>query len=306
VKENIFITGGSGLLGSNIAKLASSQFEVHASYYSHPINIAGCKFVHLDIRDREQTLSLFREIKPRLVVHAAALADVDGCEEYPQEARAINVKGTENVSVATCDIKAKLIYISTDSVFDGERGMYKEEDTPRPVNEYAKNKLEGERIVQRLVPDSIIVRTAFYGWNLRDEHSLAEQIIRDLREGKSRRGFSDVFFSPIFTDNLIEVLIEMYRNSLAGVYHVAGSECCSKYHFSQEVARTFGFDTNLIQPGSITETSLKAPRPRDISLDVSKVSGEIYTRLLEVKEGIELFKELEPEINALRKIQCIK
>ena len=304
--ESLLITGGSGLLGSNLARLALSRFEVYATYRSHPAHIPGCEFVCLDIRDKEQTLSVFKKIKPQLVIHAAASAKVDYCEEHHQETWAINVVGTESVVMAASEIKAKLIYISTDSVFDGEHGMYREKDTPYPVNTYARTKLEGERAVQRLAPDSIIARTAFYGWSLREERSLAEWVVSSLREGKDLKMFTDVFFSPIFTSNLAEALIEMYQRSLRGLYHVAGSERCSKYHFGQEIARVFELDSGLIQPGSIIEAGLKAPRPKDISLDVSKASGEIDTQLLDVNEGIKQFKEEEDKIKALREMQCIK
>ncbi len=105
--------------------------------------------------------------------------------------------------------------------------------------------------------------------------------------------FTDVFFSPILTNNLGEALIEIYRKKLSGVYHVAGSQRCSKYSFGLEIAQAFGLDKSLIQPCSIAEVGLRAPRPKDISLNVAKISEVIDTRLLDVKEGIARFKDLE-------------
>jgi len=290
---NLLITGGSGLMGSNMARLVASQFSVYAAYCSHPVQIPGVRTMYLNIKDRQGTLFAINKIKPELIIHAAALANVDYCEQHPPEAWAINVEGTYNVALAANSVEAKLIYISTDSVFDGERGMYAETDTPHPINTYAKTKLEGEARVQNLAPDSLIIRTSFYGWSVRDERSLAEQIVRDLRAGKSRQGFADIFFSPVYIDNLVEVLIEMYHINMAGIYNVAGSGRCSKYHFGKEIAAEFGLDGSLMQPGSITEADLIAPRPRDLSLDVSKVSREITTPLQGVREGIKRFKEAE-------------
>lgn len=293
MKEKLLITGGSGLLGSNIARMTAKDFEVCATYNSHPSQIPGCDFAPLDIRDEKQVISVFKRIKPKLVIHAAALVNVDYCEDHPKEAWSINVKGTENVALASKEVGAKLGYISTDSVFDGEKGMYTEEDVPQPLNVYAKTKLEGEITVQRWLPDSIIVRTAFYGWSLHNKLSLAEWVVNELRAGKTLKMFTDVFFSPIFVDNLIEVIVEMYRKGLSGIYHVGGRERCSKYMFGQEIAQAFGLDSNYIQPYAIAEAGLKACRPKDVFLDIDKVSRAVDTRLLSVKEGITWFKDCE-------------
>lgn len=293
-KSRILITGGSGLLGSNAARIATEGFEVYATYNSHASQIAGCKFVHLDIRDRQEVNSVFESVKPALVIHAAGLANVDYCEEHEDEARAINADGTENVAMASKGIEAKLIYISTDSVFDGEKGMYTEEDTPHPLSIYAETKLEGEKRVQYWMPDSIIVRTAFYGWSLHDKLGLAEWVANSLREGKKLKMWNDAFFSPILVNNLVQVLIAMYHKNLGGIYHVGGKERCSKYAFGQELAQAFGLDRDYVELSSVTEAALRAPRPKDISLNITKISEVINTRLLNVKEGIACFKDSEP------------
>lgn len=287
-KQRLLITGGSGLLGSNIVRLTAKDFEVSATYNSHPYRTSGCQLLLLDIRDKQQVIAIFKEIKPDLVIHTAALIDVDYCQDHAEEAWMTNVEGTENVALASKEVGAKIIHTSTDSVFNGRKGMYVEEDVPDPLNVYARTKLEAEEKVQRWLPDGIILRTAFYGWSPGGSRSmsLAEWVISKLRNGERVLGFTDVFFSPIFVDNLIEAMIEVYRKKLSGVYHVAGSERCSKYAFGREIAQAFGLDKNLIQPSSVAEVGLKAPRPKDISLNVAKISGVIDTRLLGVKEGI--------------------
>jgi len=293
--EKLLITGGSGFLGSNIVRMAAEDFEVFATYNSSLKQMPECRFVPLDIRDKQQVLSTFEEIKPTLVIHTAALADVDYCEGHANEAWMTNVRGTENVALAAKRIGAKMVYISTDSVFDGKKGMYVEEDVPCPLNVYAMTKRGGEERVQHWLPDGIIVRAAFYGWGPSDSDrmSLVEWMISGLRQGKTLKMFTDVFFSPIFIDNLVEAMIELYRKGLGGIYHVGGGERCSKYAFGQEIAQAYGLDKSLIQPSSIAEVGLRAPRPKDISLDITKISEVINTRLLNVKEGITRFKDLE-------------
>lgn len=236
---------------------------------------------------------MFKEIKPDLVIHTAALVDVDYCEDHADEAWLTNVEGAENVACASKEVVAKMVYISTDSVFDGRKGMYVEEDTPQPVNVYAMTKLEGERRVRCWLPNSMIVRTAFYGWatSSSGKVSLAQWIVTELKKGEAINLFTDVSFSPILASNLAEVLVEMYDGNVSGVYHVGGSERCSKYIFGREIAQAFGLDVNLIKPSSIVTAGLRAPRPKDISLDSTKVSRVINTRLLNVKEGIALLRD---------------
>jgi len=294
--EKILITGGSGLLGSNIARIAARDFEVYATYSSHPSQIPACHFMPLDIRDRQQVLSLLKNIKPAVVIHTAGLVNVDYCEEHEEEARLINVDGTETITLAAKEIGAKLIFISTDSVFDGEKGMYTEADTPHPLTVYARTKLEAEQRVQKWLPDSIVARTVFYGWSLHSKQNLAEWVVNSLRAGREISMWTDAYFTPMLANNLAEVLLEMSRRNLSGIYHVAGSERCSKYAFGQEVARVFGLDEKLVKPAVISSAELRAHRPRDPSLDTNKISGVVDARLLGIREGIAWFKELEPEL----------
>jgi len=296
MRGRLLVTGSSGLLGSNIARMTAEDFEVYAADNSRTSQTPGCKFVSLDIRDKQQVLGTFAKIKPDLVIHTAALIDVDYLEDHPEEAQATNVEGTENVALAAKEVGTKLLYISTDSVFDGEKGMYSEEDVPHPLNIYGKTKLEGERRVQNWLTDSIIVRTAFYGWSLHGRPSLASWVVSRLREGETLRMFTDVFFSPILVNNLVEVMIEIYHKNLSGIYHVAGSERCSKYNFGLAIAQAFGLDKGFIQPSSIAEAGLRAPRPKDISLDITKVVTATNARLLNVEQGITLFRDLEPSL----------
>lgn len=298
-KERILITGGSGLLGSNLVRALSGAFDVYATYHSRPTVMPEGKFLPLDIRDEKMVLSVFQTTSPRLVIHTAALADVDECEEQPEAARAINIQGTANVARASQEIKAKLIHISTDSVFDGEKGRYREEDTPSPVNVYGQTKLEGEKRVIDLSSDRIIIRTAFYGRNRHGGNSLAEWVITSLRNGNDINMFTDVFFSPIFLGDLIEIMIKMYHQNLTGIYHVGSREGCSKYDFGLKLAKGFGLDVTKIHPSTITSAGLKAPRPNNLSLDVTKLSRDLGVKLPGVEEGIKRFKLQEEKLTSM-------
>ncbi|MFC1991136.1 SDR family oxidoreductase [Chloroflexota bacterium] len=286
MKDKLLIIGGSGLLGSNLARIAAKDFETYATYNSRPTRISECRIVSLDIRDQNKTLAVFNEVKPNLVIHTAALVDVDFCEGHPEGAWSTNVGGTENVALASKEVEAKLLYISTDSVFDGEKGMYVEEDLPRPLTIYAKTKLEGERMVRHWLPDSLIIRTAFCSRNSPGKPNLAEWIINGLESRKILKMFTDVFFSPIPVCTLIEAMLTIYHKELSGIYHVGGKERCSKFDYAMEIAHQFGLNTSYIQPSTLAEAKLKAPRPKDVSLNVGKALNSANVKLPDLKEGV--------------------
>ena len=273
-------------MGSSIAKLVASDFDVYATYHSQPSKSKNYLSLPLDIQSKRQVFTMFQEIRPKVVIHTAALVNIDYCEQHVDEAWATNVDGTENIALASREIGVKLIYISTDSVFDGEKGMYKEDDLVNPLNTYAATKLVGENIVLRMLPDAIIARTVFYGWSPLNGHSLVEWVVANLEKEKAIKMFTDVIFSPIYVGNLAEVLIKMYHQGLYGIYHVAGSQSCSKYYFGNEVAKAFGFDESLIQPCSIAEAKLKATRPKNLSLNVAKISQDLHISMPDIPEGI--------------------
>lgn len=286
------MTGGSGLLGNNIVRTIGGEFETFATYLNHPSDVVCCSFVPLDITRRESVLSMVQRIVPHLVIHTAGLVNVDYCERHEDETWVVNVEGTENIARAAKLVGARLINISTNAVFDGGIGMYTEDDPPNPLNVYARSKLEAERRVSFWLPEGLIVRTAFYGWSLHEKKSLAEWVVENLRCGTRIKMFTDAFFTPILVNNLAEVLLTMYRAGLSGIYHVDGSERCSKYEFGRTVAEVFALDEGLIEPCSIADAGFAARRGMDLSLDTSKVTRAVGSRLLGLREGIARFKEL--------------
>jgi len=291
--KRILITGGSGLLGGNLAKIACERYETYAAYHGHPIKMKNCIAFPLDIANRHKTLQTVTKIRPELIIHTAALTNVDYCEDHPEEARSLNVEGTRNLAGAAESIGAKFIYISTDSVFDGEKGMYTEGDVPNPLSRYAKTKLEGEKVLSEFDLNYSIIRTCIYGWNIQKKFSLAEWVIHGLQNKKKLTMFTDVFFSPILVNNLSEAIFEVYKRDLEGVLNIAGSERCSKFHFGEKIAEVFALNRSYIEPINIEGfTNFKAPRPRDVSLDVSKAKKELRAKLLDVEGGLVWMREL--------------
>ncbi|MEN7982571.1 MAG: SDR family oxidoreductase, partial [Nanoarchaeota archaeon] len=169
----VLITGGSGLLGSNLAEIFCKDFEVFIIFNKNPVKIDYCNEMKIDLIDFENVEKIIKKINPLIIIHCAALTNVDYCEKNPKEAKEINCDSTKNLARIGKEIGAKFIYISTDSIFDGETGGYSENDIPNPINVYAKTKLEGEEEVRKINGNYIIIRTNIYGKNKIQKFSLA-------------------------------------------------------------------------------------------------------------------------------------
>ena len=292
--NKILITGGSGLLGSNLSKLATSKFEVYATYNKNEVGMKDVHFFQIDLTKKEQLVKI-EQIRPDFIIHCAALTNVDYCEDNPNETYNQNVLASINITEIAPKIGAYLIHISTDSVFDGAKGNYKEDDMPNPINVYGKTKLEAEQKILSIHAYSCIVRTNIYGWNKRDKFSLAEWMLNKLTNNEELPALKDIYFSPILVNDLAEVLFKLQEKKYEGIVHIAGSETCSKLDFAYIIAEVFGLDKSLIKPISIHELGLKAPRGRNTSLNVSKAEKILKEHLPKAKDGLVKMKKLHEE-----------
>lgn len=288
----ILITGANGLLGSNLCSIYSKNNEVIATSNTKP-TFSNCFNYKLDITKPEE-LILIEKIKPYLIIHCAALVNVDYCEEHPEEAELVNTIGTKNIALAAKKSGSYLIHISTDAIFDGQKGDYSEIDKPNPINIYARTKLEAEKEVQSIGDNYALVRTNIYGWNRKkNQKSLAEWMLDKLESREKMPAFKDVLYSPILVNNLAEAILELYGMRFNGIINIAGSESCSKLAFAYRLSEVFGLDKKLILPASVDELKLKAKRSKNMSLNVEKAQKLLKTKLLSVKDGLKTFKELK-------------
>jgi dTDP-4-dehydrorhamnose reductase len=284
----VLITGVSGLLGSNLAYYSRDIFEVAGIYLTHPIALAGVSTKPIDILSRKDIQACLDEFSPDIVIHCAGLANIDLCEENPELAKRINVFGTKNIVDSLAGRSAKLIYISTDSVYDGQKGLFKETDPINPQNYYGETKVEGELEALRR-ESSLVLRTNFFGWNIQDKMSLGEWVIDCLKNHRPLKGFRDVFFSSMYTIKLAPLIHEAIAQDLKGVYNCASRDCVSKYDFAVALARRFDFDPSLVEPVSITNGGLKARRGRNLSLDSGKLSRALQLPMPSISDSTEDF-----------------
>jgi dTDP-4-dehydrorhamnose reductase len=276
---------GGGLLGRAVAKASRKSFRTAVTYNSHPMQVEGCATYQMDMTG---SVDLIRRLNPQYIVLTAALTDVDACEADHIAAWKANALGPKNVALAARDIGAKLIHVSTDYVFDGERGLFREDDPTSPINYYGESKLAGELSVQETLDDYTITRTSvLYGWNpLRLNFvTWAEQ---EMKRGARINIVNDQYNSPTLSSNLADMILRLRDET--GIFHTAGSERINRYDFALKIARAFDLDESLVNPIKSDQLSWKARRPRDSSLDTSKVSH--FTKPLNVDEGLKTMMKM--------------
>ena len=285
------VTGSSGLLGRRLVSVLKGEYEVVGidRYASTDRNV-----LTLDITERRRTVESAVRLHPSVVVHTAAETNVDLCETEHEHARSINVEGTANVAEGCAMAEAKMIFISTDYVFDGVKGNYAETDQPNPISFYGLTKLEAERLVTSKLPNALIVRTSvLYGWHP-SKLNFATWIIKELREHQTLRVVRDHINSPTLADNLANAIHAAIERGSEGLLHVAGSERISRFDFARRIAKSFGLDENLLVPVEMRDLNWAARRPRDSSLDVGKAEKELGTELLGVDRGLEEMSRSQP------------
>jgi len=288
-KRRILITGASGLLGLNMALEASKVHTVLGQVHSHSLNVNDFETVQANLLASGAVQHLLDQTRPDWVVHCAALADIDACERDPQQARQLNSEVPRNLAMHVARSGARLLYVSTDAVFDGKRGGYRETDAPNPLSTYPRTKLEGEQAVAAEDSQAIIARVNLFGWSLSGKRSLAEFFFNNLSAGRSCMGFTDIFFCPMLVNDLGLLFLHMLDAGLSGLYHAVGSECISKYEFGLRLAQSFGCDAGLVVPTSVEESGLLAVRSPDLTLNVQKLAQDLGEPVPGLSTGLAKF-----------------
>ena len=289
----MLITGTGGLLGEKLARLASkSGFEVYGTYRSKPVNIDNP--VHLDLIDKSAVIAVCKKIKPDIIINSAAITDVDLCEREKDLAIVENAEAVGYLAEASRVIGAHLVHLSTDYIFDGEKGMYNEGDEPNPINHYGYSKLLGEKKLISIAESWCIARSSvIFGWGREQRPNFAAWVLRSLREGKKLNVVTDQYASPTLNNNLAEMLLEIAERKLQGIYHVAGRDRINRFEMAVNIADIFNLDNTLLSPSNSSSTSWLAKRPKDSSLNVEKSLKELNTKPLHIDEAIKEMKNTE-------------
>ena len=283
----ILITGASGLLGLNLALETTRRHTVFGTVNQHALKTDAFTVIQTDLLAPGAVERLLERTQPDWVIHCAALANLDACEADPLLAQQLNTKLPRTLASHVARSGARLLHVSTDSVFDGLRGDYTEADPPTPVGVYSHTKLDGELAVAEADPEAIIARVNLFGWSLRGDRSLAEFFFNNLSLGRQVMGFTDVLFCPLLANYLADIFVKMLEKNLSGLFHVVSSECLSKYDFGVRLAHRFSLDSSLINPTSVTRSGLKASRSPNLSLRTDKLANALGESLPRLSTGLD-------------------
>jgi len=290
ITGKILLTGHRGQLGSDLLKVLSERYEV-----------AGFDLPELDICNERAILDAMRTERPDVVIHAAAYTDVDGCESNRDTAIAVNADGTHNLALACAEIGSRLIYYSTDYVFDGTKAeAYVESDQPDPRTVYGHSKLAGERIVEELVENHLIMRIAWvYG---RTGHNFVKTMIRLGRQQLERLGrgdevtplkvVDDQFGNPTWTIDIARQTMALINSDLRGVVHATSESETSWFGFASEIFRLMDMPVKLV-PCTTEEFPRPASRPKRSSLENYRLKKADQNLMRDHRDALEQFIRTE-------------
>jgi len=285
----VAVTGASGLLGLAILRQHRSDCRLLALTHRQRLRPDGFDVAAVDLDDGEHLRRTLRAFSPDWVVHAAAATDVEWCESQPSAAHRTNVELAGSVARATADVQARLLLISTDSVYDGP-GPHDETSPTMPCNVYARTKLAAEQLVARIDASALIARVNFVGWRS-DGRGLLGWAVRELRAGHRIQGWADVWFSPLSAPDLADACVDMMKRELTGLYCVGGADGLTKLDFLRAVGREWGFGADRIGACVMGDAGARAARPRD-------------TRLRSARAETALGRPLRGIVSALRPLKA--
>jgi len=301
--KRVLICGSNGLLGQRLALMLGDRTDYEVLNTSHHRSFVFddrlFDYTQLDLTRKGDVKSLISSFQPDVVMNAAAMTNVDWCEEHREEAWNVNVVGVEHLVEAVRKVGAKLIHISTDYVFDGKTGGYSEDDKPNPINYYGKTKLAGENAIRIADIDYAILRTiVVYGNGIDVKKNFALWVIDSLNSRKPIRCVTDQIGNPTHVSDLALAIIKIAELGKSGIFHICGKEQVSRHDFAVKIAEVFGLDRTLIEPILTNQLVQRAARPLRTSFVALKAETELGFKPMTLPEGIH---QLRHEIQTARK-----
>jgi dTDP-4-dehydrorhamnose reductase len=289
----ILITGANGFLGHYLAaQLLQKNIEVIATGKGNcrlPFSgAANFVYAPMDFADAENVSPVFNQHKPTVVVHAGAMSKPDECEENKEATWLVNVTGTANMLAVAEKYNCYFIYISTDFVFDGVKGMYTETDEPNPVNYYGQAKLEAEKLVQQYNGNWAIIRTVLvYGKPLSGRSNILTIVKEKLEKGEGYKVVSDQIRTPTYVEDLAAGIISIIEKNKTGTWHLSGADELTPYNMSCAVADYLQLDKKLLTEVTAASFTQPAVRPPKTGFNISKAKSELGYNPLSFAEGLQ-------------------
>lgn len=288
----VLITGANGFLGYYLAEhlltrgfsvIATGKGECRLPFLHH------IKFEYhpMDFTDPFSIHDTFEKVKPDVVVHAGAMSKPDECEMNQMLAYLVNVEGTVQLLINAEEIKSFFVFVSTDFVFDGERGMYNEEDAPRPVNYYGRTKLEAEEAVKEYEHGWAIARTVLvYGKNHSGHANLLSTLKQKLEKGEEYNVVDDQLRTPTYVEDLAKGIVSIIEKRATGIFHLSGKDVLTPYQIAIKTSEYLGLNSSLINKVTAANFSQPARRPAKTGFIIDKARKELDYEPLSFEEGL--------------------
>ena len=276
------VTGARGLVGRRLVRVLAARGH----------DVVAWSRADVELSNRAWVEGGLAKAHADVVFNPASMTEVDRCEADKPRAYRDNVLAAANLAIAASAQGAHLVHVSTDYVFDGNAGPYREDDVPNPRGVYAKTKRMGEVLIEELAESFCICRTAVvYGWPQAARANFGAWLYGALSQGKEAKLFSDQFVSPTLADNLADMLVEIGERKLTGIWNVCGADVVSRVEFGHAFCDAFGFDPKLVVPTKLADLNLASPRPLHSGLVVDKIRNSLKNKPLSTRDAIESFKQ---------------
>ncbi len=282
MKKKIFIIGISSNLGFYLSQyLPKNKYVISGSFNKN--NNFKKNYFNLSHNASEKNILKVFKNKPDIVIHCAALTNIEHCENNLKETLEVNTKFPIKISKICKILGIKFIFISTDQLFGGRKDFYNEKDKAFPKNNYSKSKFIAERSIYKFNNKSLILRLSFVGRGMVEKKNLFDFVYKNLKNKKKIYGYDDIFFTPVSFDYFTNILIKFIENNYSGRFNIASNKAISKYQLCVQIAKRYNLDRNLIVKSKYENKSIK--RPKNMSLDISKmckklnVSGKSFMQM---------------------------
>jgi dTDP-4-dehydrorhamnose reductase len=289
----VLVTGANGFLGYHLVEhLLAKNFSVIATGkgecrlpFSHQTNF---EYQAMDFTDPFSIHDVFEKVKPAVVIHAGAMSKPDECEANQMLAYLVNVEGTVQLLINAEEIKSFFVFVSTDFVFDGERGMYIESDTPQPVNYYGKTKLEAEEAVKEYKYGWAIARTVLvYGKNHSTHANILSTVKQKLEKEEEYNVVDDQVRTPTYVEDLTKGIVSIIEKRATGIFHLSGKDILTPYQMAIKTAEHLQLNSSVLKKVTAASFTQSARRPLKTGFIIDKAKAELGYEPLSFEEGLE-------------------
>ncbi|WP_233900799.1 SDR family oxidoreductase [Tenacibaculum piscium] len=305
--KNVLITGSNGLLGQTLVNLlvTENHQNKHQNKINNKYNVIGFSrgenrsgrtdftYISIDITDKKNLLQELKKHQPDVIINTAAMTNVDACENNKTACDALNIDAVKNLIAFSEENKTHLIHLSTDFIFDGKKGFYKETDVPNPLNYYGKSKLKAEEILTKSTIKYTILRTILVYGKVFDmsRSNIVLWVKKSLEENKKITIVNDQYRMPTYVEDLALACKLAMDNDITGIFNISSNTLLSIYEIAQQIATVFNLDKQLIAPISTKELGQKAMRPPKTGFDLTNTKSVLKFIPKSFEENLQIFKE---------------